>query len=106
MPKNLENSWNLPLPWSDGSLSAKLWQREKGVMVSVPELDICCYGRSQSEAVLRLFSNLLKYYNELKASKNLSERQSNHFELLKVWVKGVEQKMSTGETVLSLSGRI
>ena len=101
--KTLENVWNLPVPWSDGSLSARLWQKGKGIMVSVPELDICCYGRSQSEAVLRLFSNLLKYYNELKDGKNLSERQCAHLKLLKVWVKGVEKRMCSGESVLSLS---
>ena len=72
-------------------------------MVSVPELDICCYGRSQSEAVLRLFSNLLKYYNELKDMDHLSERQHAHFALLKIWVKGVEKKMCSAESVLSLS---
>lgn len=101
---NLENVWNLPVPWSDGSLSARLWQKGKGVMVSVPELDICCYGRSQSEAVLRLFTNLLKYYNELKdKDKNkLSDRQKTHFQLLKVFVKGVEKKMCAGEVLHSL----
>lgn len=101
--KNLENVWNLPVPWSDGSLSARLRQKGKGIMVSVPELDICCYGRSQSEAVLRLFSNLLKYYNELKDKDDLSARQDAHFKLLKVWVKGVEKKMCASESVLSLS---
>lgn len=101
--KNLENVWNLPVPWSDGSMSARLWQKGKGVMVSVPELDICCYGRSQSEAVMRLFSNLLKYYNELKDKDTLSDRQDAHFKLLKVWVKGIEKKICAGESVLSLS---
>jgi hypothetical protein len=100
--KNLENVWNLPVPWSDGSLSARLWQKGKGVMVSVPELDICCYGKSQSEAVLRLFTNLLKYYNELKEKDKLSDRQETHFKLLKVWVKGVEKKMCAGEVLHSL----
>lgn len=84
-------------------MSARLWQKGKGVMVSVPELDICCYGRSQSEAVMRLFSNLLKYYNELKDKDTLSDRQDAHFKLLKVWVKGIEKKICAGESVLSLS---
>jgi hypothetical protein len=101
--KNLENVWNLPVPWSDGSLTARLWQKNRGIMVSVPELDICCYGRSQSEAVLRLFSNLLKYYNELKDRDDLSERQNAHLKLLKVWVRGVEKKMCADESALSLS---
>ncbi len=86
-------------------MSARLWQKGSGIMVSVPELDISCYGRSQSEAVLRLFTNLLKYYNELKDKDNLNSRQDAHFQLLKIWVKGVEKKMCAGESVLSLAGR-
>lgn len=100
--KNLKNVWNVPVPWSDGSMSARLWQKGQGVMVSVPELDLCCYGRSQSEAILRLFSNLLKYYNELKDMDQLSSRQDAHLQLLKVWVKGVEKKICAGESVLSV----
>lgn len=103
--KKLGNVWTLPVPWSDGSLSARLCQKGKNVMVSVPELDLCCYGRSQSEALMRLFSNLLKYYNELKDKDNLSLRQAAHLQLLKIWVKGIEKKMSAGEPVLSLAGR-
>lgn len=95
--KTLDLISNLSLPWSDGSLSAKIWQKDTGVIVSVPELDICCYGRSQSEAVLRLFSNLLKYYNELKDKRKLSERQDSHLRLLKTWVKGVEKKICASE---------
>ena len=102
---SLEPISNVALPWSDGSMSAKMWQKGSGVMVSVPELDLCCYGRSQSEAVLRLFTNLLKYHNELKALQNLSSRQETHFELLKVWIKSVENKMRAGEPVLTLAGR-
>lgn len=103
--KKVDNVWTLPVPWSDGSMSARLCQKGKSVMVSVPELDICCYGKSQSEALMRLFSNLLKYYNELKDKDNLSLRQDTHLRLLKTWVKGVERKMCAGESVLSLSGR-
>lgn len=86
-------------------MSAKMWQKGSGVMVSVPELDLCCYGRSQSEAVLRLFTNLLKYHNELKGRRNLDSRQELHFELLKGWIKSVENKMKAGDSVLSLAGR-
>lgn len=100
--KKLDSFWTQPVPWSDGSLSARLCQKGKSVMVSVPELDICCYGKSQSEALMRLFSNLLKYYNELKDTAELSARQNEHFELLKVWVKGIEKKICAGESVLSL----
>ncbi len=106
MPSNqIENYWTQPVPWSDGSLSARLCRSENGVMVTVPEVDICCYGRSQQEALLRLFSNLLKYYNELKDKDALNMRQKTHFKLLKNWVKGIEQKMCAGESVLSLAGR-
>jgi hypothetical protein len=92
------NVWDVALPWSDGSLSAKLWQKGKRVVVGVPELDILCTGKTQSEAIFRLFSNLLKYYAELKAlPKPLSDRQREHFELLKVWVAGVERRMTQRE---------
>ncbi|MBY0357717.1 MAG: hypothetical protein K2W82_06925 [Candidatus Obscuribacterales bacterium] len=101
----IHNVWNVALPWSDGSLSARLWQKGKGVMVSVPELDIACYGKSQSEAVLRLFSNLLKYHNELKAKKGpLNPRQESHFAVLKVWVKAVERKMCAPEPEIAYLG--
>lgn len=97
MPKKkiAEDKWSLELPWSNGCLSAKLWRKGRGVVIAVPELDILCFGTSQSEAVLRLFSNLLRYYNELKGhSRSLNERQQSHLELLRVWVKTVEDKMT------------
>lgn len=103
--KTVDSFWTLPVPWSDGSMSARLCQKGKGVMVSVPEVDICCYGKSQSEALMRLFSNLLKYYNELKDKDDLSIRQDEHLKLLKIWVKGIERKMCSGESILSLAGR-
>ena len=102
-----QNVWNVALPWSDGSLSAKLWQKGKRVMVGVPELDILCTGKSQSEAVFRLFTNLLKYYNQLKEQSELSEREQQHFSLLKDWVEGVERRMmQRGERELSPIGRL
>ncbi len=77
-------------------MSAKLWIKGKRVVVGVPELDILCTGKTQSEAVFRLFSNLLKYYQELKASpRPLDERQQEHMKLLKVWVESVERKMTS-----------
>lgn len=98
--KKANKVFDVELPWSNGCLSAKMWQRGRQVMVSVPELDICCYGKSQSEAVLRLFTNLLKYHNELKGcKKELSPRQTEHFNLLKQWVHAVEQKMTAGSVV-------
>jgi hypothetical protein len=92
------NVWNVALPWSDGSLSAKLWQKGKRIVVGVPELDILCTGRSQSEAVFRLFTTLLKYYQQLKAIEQpLDERQTEHFRLLKEWMEGVERRMTHRE---------
>lgn len=99
-----ENVWNVALPWSDGCMSARLWRKGKGVIVSVPEVGISCYGKSQSEAILRLFSNLLKYYNQLKSErKSLGSRQLEHLQILTVWVRSVEQRMCAPElTVASL----
>ena len=92
------NVWNVALPWSDGSLSAKMWEKGKRVVVGVPELDILCTGKTQSEAVFRLFTNLLKYYQELKALETpLDERQAEHFRLLKDWVQVVERRMTHRE---------
>lgn len=104
-PMKVENMWNVSLPWSDGTLSARMWRKGTGLMVGVPELDIFCYGKSETEAVMRLFSSLLKYYNDLKSRRNaLSERQREHFDLLKIWVQGVEKKMTAPEPV-SISSR-
>lgn len=92
------NVWNVALPWSDGSLSAKLWQKGKRIVVGVPELDIMCTGKTQSEAVFRLFTTLLKYHKDLKsAPQPLSERQQEHMRLLKDWVESVERKMTHRE---------
>jgi hypothetical protein len=91
------NVWNVALPWSDGAMSAKLWIKGKRVVVGVPELDILCTGKTQSEAVFRLFSNLLKYYQELKVNPDLDERQQEHMRLLKSWVEIVERKMTSRE---------
>jgi len=92
--------WDVSLPWSDGSLSAKLWQKGKRTVVGVPELDILCTGSTQSEAVFRLFTTLLKYYQQLKnAPKPLSDRQEEHMRLLKDWVDVVEKKMTHREFV-------
>ena len=90
--------FDVALPWSDGSLSAKLWQKGKRVVVGVPELDILCTGKTQSEAVFRLFSNLLKYHQQLKAMKKpLDERQTEHFRLLSEWMTGVQKRMTQRE---------
>ena len=102
----LENVWSVDLPWSAGCMSAKLWQKGKRTVVSVPELGISCYGRSQSEAIFRLFSTLLKYHNELSRSKVvLSDRQQSHFALLERWMKAVESRMTVREPVVMHSRR-
>jgi len=85
---------DVALPWSDGSLSARLWQSRGRIVVGVPELGLHCYGSTQSEAVFRLFSSLLKYYRQLKAYKTrLSVRGLEHLRLLAGWVESVERKM-------------
>ena len=83
------------LPWSDDLLSAHLWSVGDRTVVGVPELGLHCYGASQSEAVLRLFSVLLKYYRQLKTYKSrLNDRALEHLELLTHWVGGIEKKMT------------
>lgn len=86
------------MPWSDGSLSARLWQKGRRTVVGVPELDIFCTGKSQSEAIFRLFTMLLKYHRQLKSSQTpLSVREQEHMRLLKDWVESVERKMTCRE---------
>lgn len=79
-------------------MSAKLWIKGKRIVVGVPELDILCTGKTQSEAVFRLFTTLLKYYQDLKKQETLDARQQEHMRLLRVWVEHVERKMSVGTT--------
>ncbi|HEY9677912.1 MAG TPA: hypothetical protein V6C76_07875 [Drouetiella sp.] len=82
------------LPWSDGTLSAKLWIVGEKAVVGVPEIGLHCYGKSQTEAVFRLFTSLLKYYRQLKAYKDrLPERGLAHLELLSGWVQSIEDRM-------------
>lgn len=93
------------LPWSNGLLSARLWQSGQRAVVGVPEIGLHCYGNSQTEAVFRLFTSLLKYYRQLKAFKyRLGEKGLAHLELLSKWVNGIENKMkvSSNETATSL----
>lgn len=98
MKERATTVWNVDLPWSDGSMSAKLWVKGKRVIVGVPELDILCTGKSQSEAVFRLFTTLLKYYQELKSKGDArSEREQAHMDLLKDWVESVERRMMARE---------
>jgi hypothetical protein len=99
-----KNIWNLDLPWSNGLLSARAWQKGERTVVSVPELDILCTGKTQSEAVFRLFSILLKYYNELKSkSLPLSDKDAHRLQLLSTWVQSVEKKMMGTKEPVSVS---
>lgn len=85
---------DVALPWSDGSLSARMWQAGKRVVVGVPELGLHCYGTTQSEAVFRLFTSLLKYYRQLKKNRaKLNDRGVEHLRLLRKWVEAVEIRM-------------
>lgn len=93
------------LPWSDGLLSARLWSVGARKVVGVPELGLHCYGVSQSEAVFRLFTSLLKYYRQLKTNRDsLPEKAVAHLELLTVWVSGIERKMTAKDEVKPSSG--
>jgi hypothetical protein len=85
---------NVALPWSNGLLSARLWKSGNRTVVGVPELGLHCYGNSQSEAVFRLFTTLLKYYRQLRNyPERLGDTGRRHLQLLGKWVEGIEQKM-------------
>ena len=85
---------DVALPWSDGSLSARLWQSGSRTVVGVPELGLHCYGSSEPEAVFRLFTCLVKYYRQLKAHQHkLGNRGLAHLRLLKQWMCAVERRM-------------
>lgn len=82
------------LPWSDGTLSARLWIVGDKTVVGVPELGLHCYGKSQTEAVFRLFTSLLKYYRQLKMHQSkLPSRGLDHLERLTGWVQSIEERM-------------
>lgn len=82
------------LPWSNGAMSARVWRFGKRTIACVPELGLYCYGVSQSEALFRLFTILLKYYRQLHAFKHrLGQRGLAHLELLSSWVAGMEERM-------------
>lgn len=95
------------LPWSDGTLSARLWKARGRVVVGVPELGLHCYGSSEPEAVFRLFTSLLKYYRQLRSYKSrLGEKGLAHLDLLRGWVESIENRMkapSIDNRVVALS---
>jgi hypothetical protein len=89
---------DVALPWSDGNLSARLWESHGRVVVGVPQLGLHCYGANEAEAVLRLFISLIKYYRQLKANKKkLGEKGLEHLGLLCIWIEGVERRMMARE---------
>ena len=93
----------VPLPFSDGLLSAKLWKVKNRFVASVPELGLSCYGESDTEASFRLFTALLKYYRQLKAHKEkLGEKGLHHLEILSKLMEGIERRMSGGSTASNL----
>lgn len=82
------------LPWSNGAMSAKVWRSGTRTIACVPELGLHCYGMSQSEALFRLFTILLKYYRQLRLFRSrLGERGLGHLELLSNWIIGMEDRM-------------
>ncbi|MBX3077184.1 hypothetical protein KF707_12865 [Candidatus Obscuribacterales bacterium] len=98
------------LPFSDGLLSARLWKAGERNVVGVPELGLHCYGVSESEAVFRLFTTLLKYYRQLKQHEDrLGERGLSHLAHLKNWVAGIEKRMTSSpieSRLVSLRSRL
>jgi hypothetical protein len=93
------NMKDVALPFSDGTLSARLWESRGRIVVGVPQLGLHCYGSSKEEAGFRLFTSLIKYYKQLKAHRTkLGERGVEHLELLCQWIEGIEQRMMLRET--------
>lgn len=78
--------------------------------MGVPELGLHCYGVSESEAVFRLFTTLLKYYRQLKQHEDrLGERGLSHLAHLKNWVAGIEKRMTSSpieSRVVALRSRL
>ena len=88
----------VPLPFSDGLLSAKLWQAHDRYVVGVPELGLCCYGNSETEASFRLFTTLIKYYRQLKAfQERLTEKGKKDLVVLSHWMQAIENRLSASE---------
>ncbi|MBS1993916.1 MAG: hypothetical protein JSS83_25565 [Cyanobacteria bacterium SZAS LIN-3] len=90
----------VPLPFSDGLLSAKLWQAHNRFVVGVPELGLSCYGNSETEASFRLFTTLIKYYRQLKAFKDrLNEKGRKDLVVLTRWMECIEDRITASPEV-------
>jgi len=98
MKRTIKNAAReVPLPFSDGLLSAKLWQAHNRFVVGVPELGLSCYGNSETEASFRLFTTLIKYYRQLKAFKErLNEKGRKDLVVLTRWMECIEERLTTG----------
>jgi hypothetical protein len=104
MRTNKSAAREVPLPFSDGLLSAKLWQAHNQFVVGVPELGLCCYGSSEAEASFRLFTTLIKYYRQLKAFKDrLGEKGRKDLVVLSHWMQGIEDRLSAAPETASPS---
>jgi hypothetical protein len=110
--KNASSMKEVPLSFSDGLLSAKLWQTRdtKGkvrFVVGVPELGLSCFGTSDTEASFRLFSALVKYYSQLKSHKDkLGDKGLGHLSILTKWMNGIEDRMNSRSAQHPLEGRL
>jgi hypothetical protein len=83
------------LPFSNGTLSARMWKSGSRIVVGVPELGLHCYGKSKSEVVFRLFTSLIKYYRQLSQFPDrLTDRGLEHLALLRIWIKGIEARLT------------
>jgi len=90
------NAREVPLPFSDGLLSAKLWQAHDRFVVGVPELGLCCYGNSETEASFRLFTTLIKYYRQLKTfQERLGQKGHKDLVVLSRWMECIEERLTT-----------
>lgn len=99
----------IPLPFSNGLLSAKLWKANNRYVAGVPELGLTCFGESDTEASFRLFTTLVKYFRQLKANKSkLKARGLDHLAKLTRWMDGVEARMAPAASennLVSLANR-
>lgn len=84
----------VPLPFSNGLLSAKLFEVNSRFVVTVTELGLSCWGKSESEASFRLFTTLIKYFRQLNAHQDkLNDKALLHLSILREWMNGIEEHM-------------
>lgn len=110
--KKISSMREVPLPFSDGLLSAKLWQTADArgnvrFVVGVPELGLSCFGNSDTEASFRLFSALTKYYRQLLMHQDkLGTKGQAHLVILTRWINGIEERMVSRHASHPLEGRL